>query len=117
MHRILTALTITITYPALLVGICLAESGGVRNRDGTSGRLSHLGDDIGIYSDQHGNHTIVTTLGVESPIGLQPHGDIESGHRSMFGMPPLWVFRTSNWKLEWTSYSAPSCGSRSVKSS
>ena len=88
MHRILTALTITITYPALLAGICLAESGVVRNRDGTSGRLSHLGDDIGIYSDQHGNHTIVTTPGVESPIGLQPHGDIESGHRSTFGMPP-----------------------------
>lgn len=87
MHRILTSLTITIPFLALLAGICLAESGVVRNRDGTSGRLSPLGDDIGIYSDPHGNQTIVAKPGSESPVGLRPHGDIESGNRSSFGTP------------------------------
>lgn len=87
MHRMLTALTIAIPFLALLAGICLAESGVVRNRDGISGRLSPLGDDIGIYSDPHGNQTIVAKPGSESPVGLRPHGDIESGNRSSFGTP------------------------------
>lgn len=87
MHRRLTALTITLTCPALVAGICLAESGIVRNRDGTSGRLSPLGEDTGIYSDPHGNRTIITKPGAESPVGLRPHGDLENGNRSSFGTP------------------------------
>jgi len=67
--------------------ISLAESRHMQNRDGTSGRLSHLGDDIGIYSDPHGNQTIVTKPGAESPLGLRPHGETESGNRSAFGTP------------------------------
>lgn len=87
MHRIVTALLITITCLPLPAGICLAESGVVRNRDGTSSRLSPLGDNTGIYSDPHGNQTIVIKPGTECPIGLRPHGDIESGNRSSFGTP------------------------------
>jgi len=87
MKLILTSLTITASCLAWFLGIGLAENGVVQNRDGTSGRLSHLGDDIGIYSDPHGNHTIVTKPGTESPIGLRPHGETESGNRSSFGTP------------------------------
>lgn len=87
MHRRLTALTITLTGPALLAGICQAGSGVVLNRDGTSGRLSPLGNDLGIYSTPHGDHTIITKPGTESPIGLRPHGETESGNRSSFGTP------------------------------
>lgn len=87
MYRLLTVLIITLTCPALLAGICLAGSGLVRNQDGTNGRLSPLGDDIGTYADPHGNHTIVTKPGTETPVGLGPHGDIESGNRSSFGTP------------------------------
>jgi hypothetical protein len=87
MHRILTSLTITTTCLVLSAGIGLAESRIVQNRDGTSGRLSHLGDDIGIYSDPHGNQTIVTKPGTEGPMGLRPHGETESGNRSSFGTP------------------------------
>ena len=54
-----------ITYPALLAEICQAESGVVRNRDGTSGRLSHLGDDIGIYLDPHGNRSPISEQNTE----------------------------------------------------
>lgn len=87
MKLILTSLTITMTCLALSAVIGLAESRIVQNHDGTSGRLSHLGDNIGIYSDPHGNHTIVTKPGTESPIGLRPHGETESGNRSSFGTP------------------------------
>ena len=87
MKQILTSLTITALCLALSVEISPAESRPVQNRDGTSGRLSHLGDDIGSYSDPHGNHTIVTKPGTESPIGLRPHGESESGNRSAFGTP------------------------------
>ena len=87
MKLILTSLTITASCLAWFLGIGLAENGVVQNRDGTSGRLSHLGDDIGIYSDPHGNHTIVTKPGTESPIGLRPHGETESGNRSSFRTP------------------------------
>lgn len=87
MKRTLTSLTITMACLALSAVTGLAESRIVQNHDGTSGRLSHLGDDIGIYSDPHGNQTIVTKPGTESPIGLQPHGETESGNRSMFGTP------------------------------
>ena len=51
MQRMLTGLTIILTCQTLLAGICLAESGIVLNRDGTIGRLSPLGNDLGIYSD------------------------------------------------------------------
>ena len=87
MKLILTSLTITMTCLALSAVIGLAESRIVQNHDGTSGRLSPLGDDIGIYSDSHGNHTIVTKPGTESPIGLRPHGETESGNRSSFEAP------------------------------
>jgi hypothetical protein len=87
MKLILTSLTVTASYLACFLGVSLAGSGITLNRDGTSGRLSHLGDDIGIYSDPHGNHTIVTRPGTESPIGLRPHGETESGNRSSLGTP------------------------------
>ncbi|MDO9117407.1 MAG: hypothetical protein Q7U39_05585 [Nitrospira sp.] len=87
MKRTLTSLTITMACLALSAVTGLAESRIVQNHDGTSGHLSHLGDDIGIYSDPHGNQTIVTKPGTESPIGLQPHGETESGNRSTFGTP------------------------------
>ncbi|MDP3091990.1 MAG: hypothetical protein Q8N04_15045 [Nitrospira sp.] len=87
MQRLLTSLTMMVSSLVCFLGIGLAESQHIQNRDGTSGRLSHLGDDIGIYSDPHGNQTIVTKPGTESPLGLRPHGDIESGNRSSFGTP------------------------------
>jgi hypothetical protein len=87
MKLILTSLTVTASCLACFLEISLAESGVVQHRDGTSGRLSHLGDDIGIYSDPHGNHTIVTRPGTESPVGLRPHGETEGGNRSSFGTP------------------------------
>lgn len=87
MNLILTSLAVMTSCLALSVRIGLAETGTIQNRDGTSGRLSHLGDDIGIYSDPHGNHTIVTKPGTESPLGLRPHGETESGNRSSFGTP------------------------------
>ncbi len=87
MQRMLTALTVIFTCQTLLAGICLAESGIVRNRDGTIGRLSPLGNDLGIYSDPHGNQTIITKPGTESPVGLRPHGELENGNRSSFGTP------------------------------
>lgn len=87
MKRTLTSLTITMACLALSAVTGLAESRIVQNHDGTSGRLSHLGDDIGIYSDPHGNQTIVTKPGTEIPIGLRPHGETESGNRSSFGTP------------------------------
>ena len=87
MKRILTSLIITASCLVCFLGTGLAESQNIQNQDGTSGRLSHLGDDIGIYSDPHGNQTIVTKPGTESPIGLRPHGETESGNRSAFGTP------------------------------
>ncbi|MEK7762900.1 MAG: hypothetical protein AAB433_15115 [Nitrospirota bacterium] len=87
MKLILTSLSITMTCLALSAVTGLAESRIIQNHDGTSGRLFHLGDDSGIYSDPHGNHTIVTKPGTESPIGLRPHGEAESGNRSSFGTP------------------------------
>ena len=87
MRRILTSLIIVAGFLVCFPGIGLSESQNIQNRDGTSGRLSHLGDDIGIYSDPHGNHTIVTKPGTESPVGLRPHGETESGNRSAFGTP------------------------------
>ncbi len=84
---LLTSLSMTMTCLALSAVTGLAESRIIQNQDGTSGRLSHLGDDIGIYSDPHGNQTIVTKPGTESPIGLRPHGETESGNRSAFGTP------------------------------
>jgi hypothetical protein len=87
MKLILTSLSIAMPCLALSAVIGLAESRSIQNHDGTSGRLSHLGDDIGIYSDPHGNQTIVAKPGTESPIGLRPHGETESGNRSSFGTP------------------------------
>lgn len=81
------SLVVTISWLALSAGVSQAESGVIQNRDGSSGRLSHLGDDIGIYSDPHGNHTIVTKPGAENSLGLRPHGETESGNRSAFGTP------------------------------
>ncbi|MEK7335949.1 MAG: hypothetical protein AAB111_00615, partial [Nitrospirota bacterium] len=63
MKLILTSLSITMTCLALSAVTGLAESRIIQNHDGTSGRLFHLGDDSGIYSDPHGNHTIVTKPG------------------------------------------------------
>ncbi|MEQ1795397.1 MAG: hypothetical protein ABL970_14540 [Nitrospira sp.] len=87
MNLIRTSLVVTISWLALSSGISLTESGVIRNRDGTSGRVSHLGDDIGIYSDPHGTRTIVTKPGTDSPVGLQPHGETENGNRTTFGTP------------------------------
>lgn len=87
MNLILTSLTVTASCLAWFLGIGPAKGGVVQHRDGTSGRLSPLGDDIGIYSDPHGNHTIVTKPGTESPIGLRPHVETETGNRSSFGTP------------------------------
>jgi hypothetical protein len=87
MKLILTSLTIAMPCLALSAVIGLAESRIIQNHDGTSGRLSHLGDDIGIYSDSHGNQAIVTKPGTESPVGLRPHGETENGNRSSFGTP------------------------------
>lgn len=87
MRQILTPLTITVLCLALPVEISLAENRPVQNRDGTSGRHSHLGDDVSLYSDSHGTRTIVTKPGTESPVGLRPHGEMESGNRSSFGTP------------------------------
>ncbi len=87
MKLILTSLTVMVSCLMCFLGTGLAESQNIQNHDGTSGRLSHLGDDIGIYSDPHGNQTIVTKPGTESPIGLRPHGETESGNRSSFGTP------------------------------
>lgn len=72
---------------ALSAVIGLAESRTVQNHDGTSGRLSHLGDDIGLSSDPHGNRNIVTKPGTESPVRLQPHSETEIQNRSAFGTP------------------------------
>jgi len=82
MKLIVTAFAVTASCLVCFPGIGLAESGVAQHRDGTSGRLSHLGDDIRIYSDPHGNHTIVTRPGTEIQTGLRPHGEIESGNRS-----------------------------------
>lgn len=87
MNRMLTSLIMITLCPALSAGISSAESGVVQNRDGASGRLSPLSDDIGIYSDPHGNLIIVTKPGTESPTGLRPHGETESENRSSFGTP------------------------------
>ncbi|NOS79373.1 MAG: hypothetical protein HOP35_15655 [Nitrospira sp.] len=87
MKRILTSLAITASCLVCFPGTGLAESQNIQNRDGTSGHLSHLGDDIGIYSDPHGNQIIVPKPSTESPIGLRPHGETESGNRSAFGTP------------------------------
>lgn len=90
MKLILTSLTVTGSCLTCFLGIGLAGSGVGQHRDDTSGRLSHLGDDIGIYSKSHDTRTIVTKPGTERPIGLRPHaehGEMESGNRSSFGTP------------------------------
>ncbi len=87
MKQMLTSLAIAMTYLALSAVTGSTESRIIQNHDGASGRLSHLGGDIGIYSDPHGNQIIVPKPGTESPIGLRPHGETESGNRSAFGTP------------------------------
>lgn len=89
MQRILISITMIVSCLVCFLGIGLAESQPIQNQDGTSGRLTHLGDDFGIYSDPHGNQTIVTKPGSEIPLGLRPHGETESGNRSAFGIPLL----------------------------
>lgn len=87
MKLLLPSLVVTISWLALSAGVSQGESGAIQNRDNTSSRLSHLGDDIDIYSVPHGNHTFVRKPGVESLLGLRPYGETESGNRSAFDTP------------------------------
>ena len=56
-------------------------------RDGASSTITHLGDDVGIRSDAHGNGGPVTGLDLPSSPGTIPHGDTKSGTVTTFGTP------------------------------
>lgn len=84
-----------IRYAAALCLLCLmtapslteAETSVLRHRDGTSGLITPLGEDAGIYSDAHGNTGPVTGLGTPASPILAPHGDTKSSSITPFGTP------------------------------
>jgi hypothetical protein len=69
-----------------LVGASLAGVSLVQHRDGTTGIITHLGDDVGIYSDPHGNAGPVVKPG-NIPSSLAPHGDTHPSLLTPFGTP------------------------------
>ena len=71
-----------------LTGIGLAEVGVIRHSDGTAGIITHLGDDVGIYSDSHGNSGPIMNPGSPPSFSGGPHGDTTAGANTVFGTPP-----------------------------
>lgn len=68
------------------IGASLAEVSIVQHRDGTTGTVSHLGEDVGIYSDPHGNTGPVVKPG-NLPSAAAPHGDTQPSLLTPFGTP------------------------------
>jgi hypothetical protein len=67
-----------------LCSFSVAEVGVIRHRDGTDGHMTHLGDDIGLYSDSHGSTSPLTHPTLPAP---DSHGDNFSGPLTPFGTP------------------------------
>ena len=61
------------------------QTGPVQHRDGTSGRITPLGDDVGIYSDAHGQTGPVVRPG--NPPLPDAHGNTPSTTMTPFGTP------------------------------
>lgn len=67
-------------------GVSLAEVSLVQHRDGTTGTITPLGEDTGLYADPHGNTGPVVKPG-NVPSALAPHGDTQAGLLTPFGTP------------------------------
>lgn len=68
-------------------GIATAAVSVVQRSDGTTGTISQLGDDVGLYSDAHGNTGPVMKPGSLAPFSTSPHGETATGHNTPFGTP------------------------------
>lgn len=73
----------------LLPGASQAQISIIQGSDGTSGTLTHLGDDFAIYSDSHGNSGTIMNLGsgFQSYSFTNPQGQMKSGTITTFGTP------------------------------
>lgn len=87
MVRLNTILLIGASLWALSAGVALAEVRVIQRGDGTSGTITHLGDNVGIYSDAQGNTGPVISPNGLAPSSGGPHGDTAPGHRTPFGTP------------------------------
>jgi hypothetical protein len=87
MTRFVTLLAIFGLWTMESADISLAEVGLIQHRDGTAGTITHLGDDISIHSDSHGNTGPATSSGGNSPSFNGPHEDTQSGLVTPFGTP------------------------------
>lgn len=85
-HRFTTVLLVGL-WLTLAPPLVQAQTSIVQHRDGTSSTITHLGEDVGIRSDAHGNGGPVTGLGIPSSPGTIPHGDTKSGTITTFGTP------------------------------
>jgi hypothetical protein len=70
-------------------GIVHAQISVYQNSDGTSGTITHLGEDISIYSDSHGNTGTITNFGggFQSYSFTSPQGGTTTGSITTFGSP------------------------------
>jgi hypothetical protein len=87
------------TRTALLMayGVWLVLGGGIvhaqisqfQSSDGTSGTITHLGEDVSIYSDSHGNTGTITNYGggFQSYSFTSPQGGTTTGSITTFGSP------------------------------
>lgn len=68
-------------------GIAAAEVSVLQRSDGTTGTITQLGDNVGFYSDAHGNTGPVIMPGGPAPSLSGPHGDPVTGRMIPFGAP------------------------------
>jgi hypothetical protein len=67
--------------------IAAADVSVVQRSDGTAGTITHLGDNVGIYSDAHGNTGPVINPSGPVPSAGGPHGDTATERITPFGTP------------------------------
>lgn len=70
-------------------GTVHAQVSVFQSSDGTSGTITHLGEDFSIYSDSHGNTGTITNFGggLQSYSFTSPQGATTTGSITTFGSP------------------------------
>lgn len=81
---IVLSATCSLLWP---IGDSRTEVSVVRQSDGTAGTLTHLGEDIGIRADAHGETGPTSGPINSSTISGGPHGSAASGAVTTFGTP------------------------------
>lgn len=68
-------------------GVVRGEVSVLQRADGSAGTITHFGDDVGIYSDSHGNSGPIM-IAPQGPGPAGPHGKPSIGTAIPFGTPP-----------------------------